>query len=298
MVHRAIAQKEGTGTHDASAAGGHRADRRWRVIRPTGRWRPGIGLRELWEQRELALMLAHRDLQVRYRQTIFGVGWAVLQPLIAMGIFSGVFGSLTNVPSNGLPYPVFVLGGLVVWFFLSNGVSAAAESLVEQPDLVSKVWFPRMLAPLAAVLATGVDLAISLVLLAVAMVAYGVSPDLQVLTLPIWIGAAFLVAFAAGLWLCAANVLYRDLRYALGFLLQVWLFASPVVFPSSLIDGGWRFLFALNPVAGVIDGVRWALLDGPGPGPWVAVSAASLVVLLVSGVLYFRAAERSFADRI
>jgi lipopolysaccharide transport system permease protein len=255
-------------------------------------------LRDLWASRELALILALRDLQLRYRQTVFGVGWAALQPLVAMGAFSVIFGTVADIPSDGLPYPLFVLAALAVWSFMSTAVSAAAETLVESRDLVTKVSFPRMLAPTAAVLAAGVDLAVALLLVAPMMLAYGVAPPLQAFTLPVWIGAALLVAVGAGLWLSAANVLYRDVRYTLGFLLQVWLFTSPVVFPVSLVDGIWRYVLALNPLAGVISGVRWALLDGPAPGPWLAVSAVSLAALLVSGALYFGSAERVFADRI
>jgi lipopolysaccharide transport system permease protein len=269
----------------------------WRVIRPGGRWRPGR-LRELWASRELALILALRDLQLRYRQTIFGVGWAVLQPLAAAGVFSVIFGTVADIPSDGLPYPLFVLAALAVWSFMSTAVSAAAETLVEHRDLVTKVSFPRMLAPTAAVLAASVDLVVGLLLLAPVMAVYGIAPPLQAFTLPLWIGAALLVAVGAGLWLSAANVLYRDVRYTLSFLLQVWLFASPVVFPVSLIDGTWRYVLALNPLTGVISGVRWALLDGPAPGPWLAVSAVSLAALLISGALYFARAERTFADRI
>jgi lipopolysaccharide transport system permease protein len=294
-----MTQGEATGIdRTSSLAGEPPTDLRWRVIRPTSGWRAKIDLRELWAQRELALILAFRDLKLRYRQTLFGVAWAVLQPLIGMGLFSVIFGSLADVPSDGLPYPLFVLTGLAVWFFVSTSVSTAAESFVQQPDLVTKVWFPRMLAPIAAVLAAGLDLGISLLLVAVAMVGYAVAPGIQVLTLPLWIAAAMLVAVGAGLWLSAANALYRDVRYALAFLLQVWFFASPVVFPSSLIDGAGRYVFALNPMAGVIDGFRWALLDGPVPGPWLGVSAASLVALLLSGALYFSATERRFADKI
>ena len=299
MTQRATAQGGSAGGDDAGFASGVESpDPAWRVIRPSGRWRIRLGLRELWAQRELGLTLAWRDLQLRYRQTLFGVAWVALQPLVGMGIFSLIFGSLTDVPSDGVPYPVFVLTGLAVWFFVSTAVSAAAASLIEQPDLVTKVWFPRMLVPIAAVLAAVADLAISLILVALVMIGYAVAPGIQILTLPVWIVAAILVAIGAGLWLSAANVLYRDVRYALPFLLQVWLFASPVIYPSSLIDGAWRYVFALNPMAGVLDGFRWALLDGPAPGPWSAVSAASLLALLVSGVVYFRLAERSFADRI
>jgi len=260
-------------------------------------WRPGP-LRELWEDRELGLMLALRDLQLRYRQTYFGIAWAVLQPLVAMGIFSVIFGSVADIPSDGLPYPVFVLAGLVVWSFMSTAVSAAAETLVENRDLVTKVFFPRILAPVAAALAGGVDLIIAMLLLIPVMIAYGVAPPVEVFTVPVWLIMALLVAVGAGLWLSAANVLYRDVRYTLAFLLQAWLFASPVVFSSSLIEGVWRYVFAINPLAGVLDGMRWALLGAPEPGPWVAVSAASLMALLVSGMLFFRRMERTFADRI
>ena len=297
-MQRTIAPRGVSDTDESGRVSGGFAESRWRVIRPTRRWRPHLDLGELWAQRELALILAARDLRLRYRQTLFGVAWAVLQPLIAMGIFTGIFGSLTSIPSDGLPYPVFVLAGLVVWFFLLTAVSAAAESLIEHRDLVTRVWFPRMLAPVAAVLAAGLDLLISLVLLAVAMIAYGVAPGLQLLTLPVWILVALLLALAAGVWLCAANVLYRDVRYALAFLLQVWLFASPVVFPSSLVHGAWQLLFYLNPAAGLLDGFRWAVVDGPAPSAWVAISAASLTGLLAAGAIYFRSVERTFADRI
>ena len=182
------------------------------------------------------MTLALRDLQLRYRQTLLGVAWAVLQPLAAMLAFSWVFGHVAGIPSEGLPYPVFVLAGVVPWFFISTAVSAAAESLVEHTDLVTRVWFPRLLAPIAAVLAALVDLLIGLLLLVPVMAVYGVAPPIQVLTLPVWLLGAVLVAMAAGFWLAAANVLYRDVRYALTFLLQLWLFVSPVVFPTSLVD--------------------------------------------------------------
>jgi homopolymeric O-antigen transport system permease protein len=270
----------------------------WRVIRPRSRWWPGLGLRQLWAYRELGLTLALRDLQLRYRQTLLGVAWAVLQPLIAMAAFSWVFGQLAGIPSDGLPYPVFVLAGVVPWFYISTAATAAADSLVAHTDLVTRVWFPRPLAPLASVFAGIVDLLIGLLLLVPVMAAYGVAPPPQVLTLPLWLLGAVLVAMAGGLWLSAANVLYRDVRYALPFLLQLWLFVSPVVFPTSLVDEPWRYLYSLNPVVGVIDGLRWALLGATAPGPELAVSVASLLVLLVGGVWYFRRVERIFADRI
>jgi lipopolysaccharide transport system permease protein len=270
----------------------------WREIRPRGRWWPGLGLGQLWAYRELGLTLALRDLQLRYRQTLLGVAWAVLQPLLAMAAFSWVFGHIAGIPSDGLPYPVFVLAGVSLWFFISTAVTAAAESLVEHSDLVTRVWFPRLLAPIAAVLAAVVDLLIGLLLLVPVMAAYEVAPPLQVLTLPVWVLGTVLLAMAVGFWLAAANVLYRDLRYALTFVLQLWLFVSPVVFPTSLVEDPWRYLYSLNPAVGLIDGARWALLGASAPGPELAVSIASLFLILFGGIWYFRRTERTFADRI
>jgi lipopolysaccharide transport system permease protein len=259
---------------------------------------PHPGLRELWAYRDLGLILAQRDLQLIYRQTLLGVAWVVIQPLTAMLIFALVFGRLAQLPSDGVPYTSFALAGLTVWTFVSTGVTAAANSLVEDRDLVTKVWFPRMLAPIAAVLASTVELLITLILLVPVLAFDGVMPPLQVLTLPLWILGAILLATGVGLWLSAANVLYRDVRYALNFLLQAWMFVSPVAFSSSLVPDRWRWVYNLNPAAGLIDGMRWALLDGPSPGPQLAVSVGSLFLLLVSGAMWFRTAERVFADAI
>ena len=270
----------------------------WREIKPPVRGLPRLGLRELWAYRDLALILALRDLQLTYRQTLLGVAWVVLQPLAAMLIFALVFGRLAQLPSDGVPYTSFALAGLTVWTFVSTAVTAAAKSLVEDRDLVTKVYFPRMLAPMAAVLAATVELLITLVLLVPVLAIDRVVPPLQVLTLPLWILGAILLATAVGLWLSAANVLYRDVRYVLGFLLQAWLFISPVAFSSSLVPDGWKWVYNLNPAAGLIDGMRWALLDGPSPGPQLAVSVGSLLVIFVSGAAWFRAAERVFADTI
>ena len=282
----------------ARGGGGVALPPEWRQIRPPRRGIQRLGLGELWAYRDLALILALRDLQLRYRQTLLGVAWAVIQPLGAMLIFALIFGRLAHLPSDGVPYTAFALTGLTVWTFLSTAVTAAATSLVEHRDLITKVWFPRLLAPAAAVLAATIDLLIALLLLIPVLAIDGVSPPLQVLTLPLWLLGAILLAVGAGLWLSAANVLYRDVRYVLTFLLQAWLYLSPVAFSSSLVHGGWRYVFDLNPAAGLIDGVRWALLDGPSPGPQVAVSAGSLVVLLITGTMWFRTAERVFADTI
>ena len=270
----------------------------WREIRPPRRGLPRLGLRELWAYRDLALILALRDLQLRYRQTLLGVAWVVLQPLTAMLIFALVFGRLAKLPSDGVPYTSFALAGLTVWTFVSTAVTAAATSLTEDRDLVTKVYFPRMLAPVAAVLAATIELLITLLLLIPVFAFDHVMPPLQVLTLPFWIVGAILLAIAIGLWLAAANVLYRDVRYILGFLLQAWMWISPVAFSSSLVPDRWKWVYNLNPAAGLIDGMRWALLDSPSPGPQLAVSVASLLVILVSGAAWFRVAERVFADTI
>jgi lipopolysaccharide transport system permease protein len=270
----------------------------WREIKPPTRGLPTLALRELWAYRDLSLSLALRDLQLTYRQTLLGVTWVLLQPLAAMVIFAVVFGRIAELPSDGVPYTSFVLAGLTVWTFVSTGVSMAATSLVDDRDLLTKVWFPRMLAPLAAVLSASVELLITLLLLIPVLAIDGVVPTLKVLTLPVWILGAILLATGVGLWLAAANVLYRDVHAALGFLLQAWLWISPVAISSSLVPGNWRYVYNLNPAAGLIDGMRWALLDGPSPGPQLAVSVASLIVILVSGAVWFRVAERVFADTI
>jgi lipopolysaccharide transport system permease protein len=270
----------------------------WRVLRPSGRWGRRTPISELWAARELVWLLALRDFKLRYRQTLFGIGWAALQPAAGVAIFTVIFGHFAHVPSDGLPYSIFALTALVVWSFVSTAVTNAAESLLEHRALVTEVSLPRILAPIAAVSAALSDLLVGLVLLIPFFIGYGISPPLQALTLPIWLLGGAAVAVAVGLWLSAANVLYRDVRYALGFLLQVWFFVTPVVFPSSLIGGAWRYVLSLNPLTGVIDGLRWALLGAPSPGPWLAVSAGSLAILLVGGFVYFQVAERTFADRI
>jgi lipopolysaccharide transport system permease protein len=281
---------------NAAAVAGEEAV--WVENSPARDWYPGVILRELWAYRELALVFALKDLKVRYKQTFFGIAWAVLQPLVGVLIFSVFLGRLAGVPSDGIPYPVFVYSGLAIWIYFSTSVTAAAQSLVDNRELVTKIYFPRLLAPLAAVFPGLLDLAIALAILAVFMAIYGVVPDAAILLLPAWILAALVLAFAVGLWLSALNVKYRDVRYALGFLMQVWLFASPVVFPSSLVEGMWRYAYAANPMVGVIDGFRWSLAAGPFPGLDGLVSLAAGIIIFVSGIVYFRRVERSFADVI
>jgi len=284
-------------TSEALSAAGEGSE--WIENRPSKRrLLPSLNLREVWAYRELAYSLALRDLQLRYKQTLFGVAWAVVQPLGAALIFTLVFDRAAGLPSDGIPYPVFVLTGVAVWFYFSTALESAAQSLVDNNELVTKVYFPRLLAPMAAVLPGLLDLAISLVLVGVFMVIYAVTPGAAILLLPFWIVALVLVAFGAGTWLSALNVLYRDVRYTLVFLIQLWLFASPVVFPASLVDGGWRYLFYANPMAGVIEGFRWSLLNGPAPPPEALISAAVGILMLISGIAYFQRVERQLADRI
>jgi lipopolysaccharide transport system permease protein len=259
---------------------------------------PRVDFAELLRYWELALFLAVRDLKLRYKQAVFGVAWAVIQPLAGVLIFTLVFGRLADLPSDGLPYAVFVYAGMVAWTYVSGSVGAAAESLVSNRGLVTNVYFPRLLAPLAALLPGLLDLLISFAILAVFMAAYGVAPGAPLALLPVWIAALAGVSLGAGLWLSALNVLYRDVRYVLAFVLQLWFFASPVVFPSSLVDGDWRYVFAANPMAGALDGFRWSLLDGPAPGAPDLVSLASGLVLVLTGLLYFQRVERRFGDAI
>jgi lipopolysaccharide transport system permease protein len=273
-------------------------DARWTVNSPPSRWWPRLDLRELLAYRELAVAFAIKDLRVRYKQTFFGVAWAVLQPLLAVLIFSVVFGRIARLPTDGTPYPVFVYSGMAIWLYFSSSMTAAAQSLVENRDLVTKVWFPRLLAPLAAVFPPLVDFGISLAVLAVFIAAYGVVPGPELALLPFWILAAVVLALATGLWLSALNVKYRDVRHVLPFLVQVLFFASPVVYSSSNLYGSWRWVFALNPVVALIDGFRWSVTSGPAPGLEALVSLGVGSMVLLSGVAYFHRLEQFFGDLI
>jgi lipopolysaccharide transport system permease protein len=282
----------------ASAPGSREARDGWIENRAPSGWLPTLDLRELWSFRELAVVLAGRDLRVRYKQTVLGIAWAVLQPLVAAAIFTIVLGRLAGVPSDELPYAVFVYSGLVIWTYFAGGLESVSQSLVRDRDLVTRTYFPRILAPGAGTIPGLVDLAVSLVVLGVMMAAYGVSPGLELVLLPFWVVAAMLVLLGAGLWLSALNVRYRDVRHTLTFLVQVWFFASPVVYPSSLVEGAWTYVYALNPMVTVIDGFRWSVVGTQAPGTPALVSLGVTVVLFVSGVVYFLRAERRFADVI
>lgn len=261
----------------------------------------GLSLRldELWRYRELVYLLTWRDVKVRYKQTLLGAAWAVLQPLLLMAVFSVFFGLLVRVPSEGVPYPLFALTGLVPWTFFANSLTRASSSLVGDAELLKKVYFPRLAIPVAAVAGQLLDLAVAFGVLVAFALAYGVTPTPQLVWLPGLAALALVTAFGAGLWFSALNVQYRDVGHVLPFLVQVWLFASPVVYPASLVPERWRTLYALNPMVGVVEGFRWGLLGtDTRPGPLLAASAAAALVILITGLAYFRRVERGFADVI
>jgi lipopolysaccharide transport system permease protein len=268
------------------------------TIRPS-HGRVPVGWRDLWAFRDLLYFLTWRDVKVRYKQTALGAAWAVLQPFLTMVVFSVFFGALAKIPSGDVPYPVFVYTALVPWAFFANAVTQASNSLVEQEAILTKVYFPRLIVPTAAVLAGLVDVSIAFVVLVGMLFFYGIVPTAAVLTLPFFVLFAAVTALAVSLWLSALNVRYRDVRYTLPFIVQIWLFVSPVAYPSSLVPEPWRLLYGLNPMAGVVDGFRWALLgDVEAPGWALLVSVVTVLLLLVGGLGHFRRMERSFADAI
>lgn len=267
------------------------------VIGPERRWSVE-DLREVWAYRDLLLLLVWRDLQLRYRQAALGAAWAVIQPVTAMVVFSVVFGAFARMPSDGLPYPVFAYAGMVVWSYVAHAVTQAAQSLVSNVNLVTRTYVPRVVMPLAAVVAGLLDLAIAMALLVPLLAWYGLVPGSGVALLPALLLLAVGIALGLGLWLSALNVQYRDVRYVVPFLLQVWLFATPIVYPMSLVPERWRIVAAVNPVAGVVEGVRSALLGTPWPRDLLLASTAVTLVLVVTGAAYFRRVEQRFADVI
>jgi lipopolysaccharide transport system permease protein len=254
-------------------------------------------LGELWNYRELLFFLTWREVKVRYKQTVLGAAWAIIQPLFTMIIFSIFFGRLAKVPSDGIPYPLFSLAALIPWTFFANGLTQSSNSLVTNSNLISKVYFPRLTVPISAVASGIVDFGISFILL-VAMMAFDrVVPPIQVLLLPLFFLLALLAALGVGLWLSALNVEYRDVRYTVPFLTQFWMFATPIAYPASLLREPWRMLYGLNPMVGVVEGFRWALLGTSNrPGPEIIVSSLMTIVILIGGAYYFRRMERTFAD--
>jgi lipopolysaccharide transport system permease protein len=265
-------------------------------IRPASGW-TAIGFKELWDYRELLYFLTWRDVKVRYKQTALGAAWAVIQPLFMMIVFSLFFGHLAKVPSDNIPYPIFSFCGLLPWQLFAHSLTESSNSLVANERLITKVYFPRLVVPIAAVMGGLVDFGIAFVILLGMMAYYGMVPGSAILALPGLIFLAIMTALAVGLWLSALNVQYRDVRYTINFLIQIWLFATPVAYPSSVVPERWRPLYGLNPMAGVVEGFRWALLGKAGPpGPLLAVSIAVVIVLLIGGLYYFRRMEQLFAD--
>jgi len=272
------------------------------VIGAGGR-RPRLRLHEIWEYRELLYFFVWRDVKVRYKQTVLGAAWAVLQPAMSAVVFTVFFGRLAGVPSDGVPYPLFAYAGLVVWTFFAQGVSQAGNSLIGSANLITKVYFPRMVVPAASVLSGLVDLAVATPVLVLLMIGYGVRPGLAMLMVPAVLVLALATAIGVALWLSALTVEYRDVRYVVPFVVQLWLFVTPVIYPASQVrpllasHGLPAWLLGLNPMAGVVEGFRWAVLGTPtAPWPLLAASALFAAAILTSGAYYFRAVERSFAD--
>lgn len=265
-------------------------------IEPTKGW-VALQLRELWRYRELLYFLTWRDIKVRYKQTVLGAAWAVIQPFMTMVVFSLFFGRLAQIPSDGIPYPIFSYAALVPWTFFANGLGQSSNSLVGSSNLIKKVYFPRLAIPIATILSGVIDFILAFLVLLVMMFFYGIFPTANVVWLPFFLLLALVTSLGAGLWLSAMNVQFRDVRYVVPFLTQLWLFATPIAYPSSIIPEVWRPLYAVNPMVGVVEGFRWALLGvETRPGPMVIVSAIAAVGLLVSGAFYFRRMEKTFAD--
>lgn len=265
-------------------------------IRPSRGWR-ALDLRELWRYRELLYFLVWRDIKVRYKQTVLGASWAIIQPFFTMVVFSLFFGRLAGVPSDDVPYPIFSFAALVPWTFFANGLTNSANSLVVSQNLLKRVYFPRLALPMATVLAGAVDFVIAFAVLIVMMLFYGMVPTANVIWLIPLLALALVTSLGVGLWFSALNVRYRDVRYVVPFLVQFWLFATPIAYPSTLLDEPWRTLYGINPMAGVVEGFRWALLGTEtAPGPMVAVSTVVAILILIGGAFYFRRLEREFAD--
>ena len=266
------------------------------VIQPSRGW-VSLQLREVWKYRELLLFIAWRDVKVRYQQTFFGVAWAVLQPLLMMLVFSVFLGKFAKLPSDGVPYPIFTLCGLIPWQLFQYSLSQSSNSLVSSQSLIKKVYFPRLVIPIASVLDGLVDFAVALVLLIAITLAYGIMPTINLLLLPLFVVFATLAALSVGVWLSALNVQYRDVRYTVPFLTQFWMFATPIAYSSSIVPGKWRWAYGLNPMVGVVEGFRWALVGHGAPiASSTYVSIGIVAILLVGGLAYFRRMEASFAD--
>jgi len=265
-------------------------------LKPSTGWLP-LDFGELWRYRELIFFLTWRDIKVRYKQAVLGIAWAVLQPLLTMAIFTIIFGVLLNTPSQGLPYPLFALTALIPWQLFATALQRSSISLVGNANLITKIYFPRIAIPLSTIFAALIDFVISFVVLLGVMAFYRVWPGLMILWLPLFILLSLLTSLAVGLWLSALNVQYRDIQHMVPFLIQVWMYASPIVYPIETIPAGfWRGIYSLNPMVGVIQGFRWALLGGTRPDITLVISIIVVLILLISGLYYFRRMEKTFAD--
>ena len=265
------------------------------IIRPMNGWVP-VDLKEIWEYRELLQTFVVRDIKVRYKQTALGAAWAVIQPLLMMVVFTLFFGKLAKIPSEGIPYPIFSYAALLPWTLFAEGLSRSTGSMISNAGIMTKVYFPRLILPISGVISPLVDFAIAFVILLGMMLYFGFFPTVNIIWLPVFILLALATSLGVGLWLSALNVQYRDFQYTVPFLIQLWLFASPVVYPSTLLPEPYRMIYGLNPMAGVIEGFRWALLGTSPPSSLVAVSVVAVIAILISGAFYFRRMEKTFAD--
>lgn len=258
-----------------------------------------VNLRELWQYRELLVILALRDVKILYKQTLIGVSWVVIQPIMLMVVFSLVFGKMAKIPSDGIPYPVFTLAAILPWQFFAKSLTQGSISLVSMRDILTKVYFPRLIAPLSTILSGLVDFAVSFIVLIAMMIYFGIYPSIAILTLPVFVLLAILTAFAVSTLLAGINVKYRDVQFTLPFLSQLWMFATPVVYPLSLVPEKYMWLALLNPMTGVIEGFRWALLGNTTPN-WHAIITSTILVMLLTiiGLMQFNSAEKEFADRV
>jgi lipopolysaccharide transport system permease protein len=266
------------------------------ILKPTRGW-GSLNLGEVWNFRELVYFLTLRDLKVRYKQTALGASWAILQPFLTMVVFSVLFGRLLGMPSDDIPYPIFSYTALLPWGVFSKALNDAGRSIVTNRSMITKIYFPRLIIPLASVISGVVDFIIAFIVLLGMMWYYDISPTSNIWTLPLLLLLALITALGVGLWLSAMNVLYRDIGYVIPFLTQLWFYLTPIVYPTSKIPEEWQLVYALNPMVGVVEGFRWALLDtNTSPGPMVVVSGIISIILMISGMFYFRRMERTFAD--
>jgi lipopolysaccharide transport system permease protein len=265
-------------------------------LKASNGWR-AINVKELWQFRELLYFLSWRDIKVRYKQTALGASWAIIQPFMTMVVFSVFFGKLAKMPSDGIPYPIFAYVALVPWTFFANGITQSSNSLVQSSSLLKKVYFPRLIVPISSVVSGIVDFIFSFIVLIALMLYYGYVPTVHIFWLPLFLLLAFATSLGVGVWLSAMNVQFRDVRYTVPFVTQFWLFATPIAYPSSLLSEPWRTLYGVNPMVGVVEGFRWALLGSqPSSVSMIALSACVTCMFLIAGLFYFRRMERSFSD--